>query len=200
MTVKLKIFESNLNRATVATSYYPRVQSYNTYSTEEFANQLSINESISLSNVKAVLNAFGSELLKHLCNGHNVKIDGLGTFSLGVSGNVTMKGSKASIRNIHLTKINLLADKSVAQLLKYTKLEAIGDVPQHKAIISIDKAKEIMEELLTTNEVIYASDFADRAHVSTYNANKILKQLVSEGSLIRSGYKRHFVYTKPSAK
>lgn len=197
MSIKIKIFESNLKSKGNNTAYYPKFQSYNTYSTQQFAEMLSINQSISLSNVKAVLDAMGAQLLDCLSNGHNVKIDGVGTFSLNVSGKVTFKDSKVSPKHLYVDGIGLLPDTKASKQMKHIKIQLIGNMPQPKRTIDISSAEELVNEMLGENSALFVSDFARRANVSDYTSRKVLNQLVVNGLLVRSGARGHYVYSKP---
>lgn len=56
MSIKLKVIESNLGKVNQKPALYAKVQSYVTFTTEDFANRVSTNHGVSLSNAKAVLN------------------------------------------------------------------------------------------------------------------------------------------------
>ena len=197
MSIKLKVIESNLGKVNQKPALYAKVQSYVTFTTEDFANRVSTNHGVSLSNAKAVLNALSMEMLDCLCNGHNVKIDGIGTFSLNLTGKVILnKNNRVSAKELHLNGIRLTPDKAALRILDDTNLEIVNKDAEQPVAITLEEAEAVAIRMLKDSPVFYTSDFAFKTRLSKHLSYKYLKQLTQKGVLKREGSKRLYAYTK----
>ena len=200
MSVKLEIVKSNLQKETGNSFYYPKVVTYSTYTTDEFIEMLSTNEGIGIAQAKSVLTAFANELMKHLSQGHKVKINGIGTFSLNIAGKATVsENNKIVTNNLRFDKINITPDTKARNSLNSISKSINKKEIKIPCKFNFEKAVEQADKLLENSSLFHAEDFALAAGISKNTTYRIVNKLVNANILERKGKRRQYTYIKGSA-
>ena len=149
---------------------------------------------ISSGMIKAVFDALVSTMESWMPMGHNIKIDGLGVFSLSLGFDESSPSEKAELkyadddsktkyRHVCIKGINFKPDQKLLQALNKEATFERGDadvqVPQKTKFSReerIARAKAIIEK----NGFMTLYDYANATHQSRSVASKDLRQIVSD--------------------
>ena len=150
--------------------------------------------SISEGMIKAVFDALVSTMKSWMPMGHNIKIDGLGVFSLTLGFDESTPSEKEELKNtdedlktkyrhVCIKGINFKPDPKLLQALNkeatFERGEAEVQVPQKTKLTReerITRAKAIIEK----NGFMTLYDYANATHQSRSVASKDLRQIVAD--------------------
>lgn len=174
---------------------YPQMQTYSLHDYETVIEHMrdyagSIGEGM----IRAVFDALVSTMKSWMPMGHNIKIDGLGVFSLTLGFDESSPSEKAESKNtdgdpktkyrhVCIKGINFKPDPKLLQALNkeatFERSEAEVLVPQKTKLSReerIARAKAIIEK----NGFMTLYDYANATHQSRSVASKDLRQIVSD--------------------
>lgn len=115
--------------------YHPRPTHSVTISTDKLIAELREYSGLSASLVTAVLHGLGQSLVRHLSEGDNVHIDGVGSFSISLCAPETRTPSATRASSVKVKSINFRSDKELRDLVS-------------------EKAKFVRDRLKTQSSVI----------------------------------------------
>ena len=172
---------------------YPKMQTYSLHDYETVIEHMrDYAGSISEGMIKAVFDALVSVMKSWMPMGHNIKIDGLGVFSLTLGFDESSPSEKAAIENaddnpktkyrhVCIKGINFKPDPKLLQALNkeatFERGEAEVLVPKKTKFTReerIARAKAIIEK----NGFMTLYDYANATHQSRSTASKDLHQIV----------------------
>ena len=173
---------------------YPKMQTYSLHDYETVINHMrDYAGSFSEGTIRGVFDALVSVMESWMPMGHNIKIDGLGVFSLTLGFDESSPSEKAELKNtsddtktkyrhVCIKGINFKPDPKLLQALNkeatFERSEADVQVPQKTKLSRedrIEKAKAIIEK----NGFMTLYDYANATHQSRSVASKDLRQIVS---------------------
>lgn len=93
--------------------YYPNAVSAGHFSSEDMAKDISQSTSLSEPDVLSALKAFSIVLETRLKLGYNIKLDGIGTFSLSVTGEPCDSEKECKPNKVKVGKITFRADSKL---------------------------------------------------------------------------------------
>ena len=174
---------------------YPKMQTYSLHDYETVIEHMrDYAGSISEGMIKAVFDALVSTMKSWMPMGHNIKIDGLGVFSLTLGFDESSPSEKEELKNtdedpktkyrhICIKGINFKPDQKLLQALNkeasFERSEAEVQVPQKTKLTReerITRAKAIIEK----NGFMTLYDYANATHQSRSVASKDLRQIVAD--------------------
>ena len=174
---------------------YPKMQTYSLHDYETVIEHMrDYAGSISEGMIKAVFDALVSVMKSWMPMGHNIKIDGLGVFSLTLGFDESSPSEKAAIENaddnpktkyrhVCIKGINFKPDPKLLQALNkeatFERGEAEVLVPKKTKFTReerIARAKAIIEK----NGFMTLYDYANATHQSRSVASKDLRQIVAD--------------------
>ena len=174
---------------------YPKMQTYSLHDYETVIEHMrDYAGSISEGMIKAVFDALVSTMKSWMPMGHNIKIDGLGVFSLTLGFDESSPSEKAELKNtdgdpktkyrhVCIKGINFKPDPKLLQALNkeatFERGEADVQVPQKTKLTReerITRAKAIIEK----NGFMTLYDYANATHQSRSVASKDLRQIVAD--------------------
>lgn len=174
---------------------YPKMQTYSLHDYETVIDHMrDYAGSISEGMIKAVFDALVSTMKSWMPMGHNIKIDGLGVFSLTLGFDESSPSEKAELKNVDddpktkyrhvcIKGINFKPDPKLLQALNkeasFERSEAEVQVPQKTKLTReerITRAKAIIEK----NGFMTLYDYANATHQSRSVASKDLRQIVAD--------------------
>jgi predicted histone-like DNA-binding protein len=100
-----------------APRYYPVLTNRTAVDLNEFANLVSERSSFHRATIIGVINAMMDTIPGILKNGGNVRLDGLGTFSVHASSKGKDEADKVTSRDIDKLKMSFLPDKALKKEL-----------------------------------------------------------------------------------
>ena len=174
---------------------FPKMQTYSLHDYETVIEHMrDYAGSISEGMIKAVFDALVSTMKSWMPMGHNIKIDGLGVFSLTLGFDESTPSEKEELKNtdedpktkyrhVCIKGINFKPDPKLLQALNkeatFERGEAEVQVPQKTKLTReerITRAKAIIQK----NGFMTLYDYANATHQSRSVASKDLRQIVAD--------------------
>ncbi|MFA8433263.1 MAG: HU family DNA-binding protein [Marinifilaceae bacterium] len=107
------------------TKYYAHVVSKDTYDISNVAHRISDISSLSIMDVHAVLLGLSKVFPDMLCEGNRIRLEGLGTFSLGVKSDGETNEDDITAHNIKKVRLKFSPDNQLTEVLQQTKFEKV---------------------------------------------------------------------------
>ena len=174
---------------------YPKMQTYSLHDYETVIEHMrDYAGSISDGMIRAVFDALVSVMTSWMPMGHNIKIDGLGVFSLTLGFDESSPSEKAAMENaddnpktkyrhVCIKGINFKPDAKLLQALNkeatFERGEADVQVPQ-KTKLSREERLARAKAIIAKNGFMTLYDYANATHQSRSVASKDLRQIVSD--------------------
>ena len=174
---------------------YPKMQTYSLHDYETVIEHMhDYAGSFSEGMIRGVFDALVSVMKSWMPMGHNIKIDGLGVFSLTLGFDESSPSEKAELKNtaddpktkyrhVCIKGINFKPDPKLLQALNkeatFERGEAEVQVPQKSKLTReerLARAKAIIEK----NGFMTLYDYANATHQSRSVASKDLRQIVAD--------------------
>lgn len=203
------------------TVIYPKMQRYSLFDYEMVIQHMCklsqiLNEGI----IRTVFDALTDEMLTSLPNGHNIKIDGLGVFSLSLEFD-TSKASEEELarkqefddgddpklryRRVRIKSINFRPDPELLRRMNRVATfenDGVEFVPQRKSRFCREERLAKAKEIIDKQGFMTLSDYAAATGLSMSGASKDLRQLVADGDsgIIAWGDHTHKVWVRKKLK
>ena len=174
---------------------YPKMQTYSLHDFETVIEHMhDYAGSLSKGTIKAVFDALVSVMGSWMPMGHNIKIDGLGVFSLSLGFDESYPSEKAEIKNsngdpktkyrhVCIKGVNFKPDQKLLQALNkeatFERGEADVQVPQ-KTKLSLEERITVAKAIIAKNGFMTLYDYANATHQSRSVASKDLRQIVAD--------------------
>ena len=174
---------------------YPKMQTYSLHDYETVIEHMrDYSGSISDGMIKAVFDALVSVMKSWMPMGHNIKIDGLGVFSLTLGFDESSPSEKAELKNaddnpktkyrhVCIKGINFKPDQKLLQALNKEATFERGEsnvlVPQ-KTKLSHEERLARAKAIIVKNGFMTLYDYANATHQSRSVASKDLRQIVAD--------------------
>ncbi len=174
---------------------YPKMQTYSLHDYETVIEHMrDYAGNISGGMIKAVFDALVSVMKSWMPMGHNIKIDGLGVFSLTLGFDESSPSEKAAMENaddnpknkyrhVCIKGINFKPDQKLLQELNkeatFERVEADVQVPQ-KTKLSREERLEKAKAIIAKNGFMTLYDYANATNQSRSVASKDLRQIVAD--------------------
>ena len=176
---------------------YPKMQTYSLHDYETVIEHMrDYAGSISEGMIKAVFDALVSTMKSWMPMGHNIKIDGLGVFSLTLGFDESSPSEKAELKNVDddpktkyrhvcIKGINFKPDPKLLQALNkeatFERGEIDVQVPQ-KTKLSLEERLERAKAIIEKNGFMTLYDYANATHQSRSVASKDLRKIVADST------------------
>ena len=174
---------------------YPKMQTYSLHDYETVIEHMhDYAGSFSEGMIRGVFDALVSVMKSWMPMGHNIKIDGLGVFSLTLGFDESSSSEKAELKNsdgdpktkyrhICIKGINFKPDQKLLQALNkeatFERGEADVQVPQ-KTKLSLEERIARAKAIIAKNGFMTLYDYANATHQSRSVASKDLRQIVAD--------------------
>ena len=174
---------------------YPKMQTYSLHDYETVLEHMRVyTGNISEGVIRAVFDALVSTMASWMPMGHNIKIDGLGVFSLTLGFDESSPSEKAELKNVDddpktkyrhvcIKGINFKPDQKLLQALNkeatFERSEADVQVPQ-KTKLSLEERQARAKAIIAKNGFMTLYDYANATHQSRSVASKDLRQIVAD--------------------
>ena len=174
---------------------YPKMQTYSLHDYETVIEHMrDYAGSISDGMIRAVFDALLSVMKSWMPMGHNIKIDGLGVFSLTLGFDESSLSEKAELKNVDndpktkyrhvcIKGINFKPDQKLLQALNkeatFERGESDVQVPQ-KTTLTREERIARAKAIIAKNGFMTLYDYANATHQSRSVASKDLRQIVAD--------------------
>ena len=176
---------------------YPKMQTYSLHDYETVIEHMrDYAGSISEGMIKAVFDALVSTMKSWMPMGHNIKIDGLGVFSLTLGFDESSPSEKEELKNtdedpktkyrhVCIKGINFKPDQKLLQALNkeasFERSETEVQVPQ-KTKLTREERLAMAKAIIAKNGFMTLYDYANATHQSRSVASKDLRQIVADST------------------
>ena len=194
MSIEYDFYRNPNSQGTDKKRYHARVVSSDRISTDELAEEIQKECSLTITDVNAVLIALGDKLVKHLGDGSKVHLEGIGYFQVNLQCKEEVRTTR-SVRsdNVEFKSVSYRADNELKKHLKKQKIQR-----SQTKIHSVEMTEEEIDQKLTdyfkTNDTLTRSQFEVLCTQVKSTAHRILQKLVKDGKLKNVSTKQHPVY------
>ena len=194
MSIEYDFYRNPNSQGTDKKRYHARVVSSDRITTDELAEEIQKECSLTITDVKAVLIALGDKLAKHLGDGSKVHLEGIGYFQVNLQCKEEVRTTR-SVRsdNVEFKSVSYRADNELKKHLKKQKIQR-----SQTKIHSVEMTEEEIDQKLTdyfkTNDTLTRSQFEVLCTQVKSTAHRILQKLVKDGKLKNVSTKQHPVY------
>ena len=174
---------------------YPKMQTYSLHDYETVIDHMrDYAGSFSEGMIRGVFDALVSVMKSWMPMGHNIKIDGLGVFSLTLGFDESSPSEKAALKNtdddpktkyrhVCIKGINFKPDQKLLQALNkeatFERAEVEVQVPQ-KSKLTREERISRAKAIIAKNGFMTLYDYANATHQSRSVASKDLRQIVAD--------------------
>ena len=194
MSIEYDFYRNPNSQGSNKKRYHARVVSSNRISTDELAEEIQKECSLTITDVKAVLIALGDKLAKHLGDGSKVHLEGIGYFQV----NLQCKEEVCSTRsvrsdNVEFKSVSYRADNELKKHLKKQKIQR-SQTKIHSVEMTEEEIDRKLMDYFKTHDALTRSQFEVLCTQVKSTAHRILQKLVKDGKLKNVSTKQHPVY------
>ncbi len=178
---------------------YPSVVVKETLDTEKITASIARHSAYTKATLSGVVNEVIDEIVERLQNGYNVKIDGLGTFSLSLSAREVTDRDEIRSPSIHIERVNFRPANDLAKRVRSKatiERAEYGFRPSSK-----ENTKEerwaLLAAYLQEHGSITRLHYSELMGLARSTASLELKKWAEEKRLVRDGKHSHVVYSLP---
>ena len=194
MSIEYDFYRNPNSQGTNKKRYHARVVSGDRISTDELAEEIQNECSLTKADVKAVLIALGDKLAKHLGEGNKVYLEGIGYFQVNLKCKEEVRSTHAiRSENVEFKSVSYRADNELKKRLRNQKTQR-----SLKKVHSITMTEEEIDQALTeyfkTHETLTRHQFQTLCSQLKSTAHRILLKLVKDGKLRNVGTSHSPIY------
>lgn len=194
MSIEYDFYRNPNSQGTNKKRYHARVVSGDRISTDELAEEIQNECSLTKADVKAVLIALGDKLAKHLGEGNKVYLEGIGYFQVNLKCKEEVRSTHAiRSENVEFKSVSYRADNELKKRLRNQKIQR-----SLKKVHSITMTEEEIDQALTeyfkTHETLTRHQFQTLCSQLKSTAHRILLKLVKDSKLRNVGTPHSPVY------
>ena len=194
MPIEYDFYRNPNSQGTNKKRYHARVISSNRISTNELAEEIQNECSLTITDVKAVLIALGDKLAKHLGDGSKVHLEGIGYFQVNLQCKEEVRTPQsARSENVEFKSVSYRADNELKKHLRNQKIQR-SQTKIHSAEMTEEKIDQKLTEYFKTHETLTRNQFEVLCTQVKSTAHRILQKLVKNGKLKNVSTKQHPVY------
>ena len=183
MPIEYDFYRNPNSQGTNKKRYHARVVSSNRISTNELAEEIQNECSLTIADVKAVLIALGDKLAKHLGDGSKVHLEGIGYFQVNLQCKEEVRTPR-SIRseNVEFKSVSYRADNELKKHLRNQKIQR-SQTKIHSAEMTEEEIDQKLTEYFKTHETLTRYQFQTLCSQVKSTAHRILLKLKENGKL-----------------
>lgn len=194
MSIEYDFYRNPNSQGTNKKRYHARVVSSDRISTDELAEEIQKECSLTITDVKAVLIALGDKLAKHLGEGSKVHLEGIGYFQVNLQCKEEVRTTR-SVRsdNVEFKSVSYRADNELKKHLRNQKIQR-SQTRIHSREITEEEIDQKLSDYFKTHDTLTRSQFEVLCTQVKSTAHRILQKLVKDGKLKNVSTKQHPVY------
>lgn len=194
MSIEYDFYRNPNSQGTNKKRYHARVVSSNRISTNELAEEIQNECSLTIADVKAVLIALSDKLAKHLGEGSKVHLEGIGYFQVNLQCKEEVRTTR-SVRseNVEFKSVSYRADNELKKHLRNQKIQR-SQTKIHSVEMTEEEIDQKLSDYFKTHETLTRHQFQTLCTQVKSTAHRILQKLVKDGKLKNVSTKQHPVY------
>ena len=194
MSIEYDFYRNPNSQGTNKKRYHARVVSSDRISTDELAEEIQKECSLTITDVKAVLIALGDKLAKHLGEGSKVHLEGIGYFQVNLQCKEEVRTTR-SVRsdNVEFKSVSYRADNELKKHLRNQKIQR-SQTRIHSREMTEEEIDQKLSDYFKTHDTLSRSQFEVLCTQVKSTAHRTLQKLVKDGKLKNVSTKQHPVY------
>ena len=194
MSIQYEFYRNPNSQGTKKKRYHARVVPAGRISTDDLAEEIQKECTLTVADVKSVLIALADKMSEHLGEGRKVYLEGIGYFQVNLRCKEevrTMSGIRSE--NIEFKSVSFRADIDLKKNLKTQKIRRSRNKP-HSMPMTEKEIDEKLTKHFASNPILTRRDFEFLCQQMKPTACRILRKLVEEGKLKNISTPRNPVY------
>ena len=183
MSIQYEFYRNPNSQGTKKKRYHARVVPAGRISTDDLAEEIQKECTLTVADVKSVLIALADKMSEHLGEGRKVYLEGIGYFQVNLRCKEevrTISGIRSE--NIEFKSVSFRADIDLKKNLKERKIRRSRNKP-HSMPMTEKEIDEKLTEHFSNNPILTRRDFQFLCVQVKPTACRILKKLVEDGKL-----------------
>lgn len=150
--------------------------------TEDLADQIEHMTTASRSDIRLVLDALSRELAWELLQGNSVRIDGLGTFSITMQGDIDRDSiGRLLLRNAAVRSVRFRPGQELMRELSRAEFTSAYHRGRHSTEVTEEEVRAAVVQLTEGGDVFSSRQFRHSLGLTASTARKHLLRLQEEG-------------------
>ena len=194
MSIQYEFYRNPNSQGTNKKRYHARVVPAGRISTDDLAEEIQKECTLTVADVKSVLIALADKMSEHLGEGRKVYLEGIGYFQVNLRCKEevrTMSGIRSE--NIEFKSVSFRADIDLKKNLKTQKIRRSRNKP-HSMPMTEKEIDEKLTKHFASNPILTRRDFEFLCQQMKPTACRILRKLVEAGKLKNISTPRNPVY------
>ena len=194
MSIQYEFYRNPNSQGTKKKRYHARVVPAGRISTDDLAEEIQKECTLTVADVKSVLIALADKMGEHLGEGRKVYLEGIGYFQVNLRCKEevrTMSGIRSE--NIEFKSVSFRADIDLKKNLQNQKIRRSRNKP-HSMPMTEKEIDEKLTKHFASNPILTRRDFQFLCIQMKPTACRILRKLVEEGKLKNISTPRNPVY------
>ena len=174
--------------------YHARVVPAGRISTDQLAEEIQKESSLTVADVKSVLIALADKLGEHLGEGRKVHLEGIGYFRLTLSAPSDITPTNMHRQRISIKAVDFRADTSLKKDLAENAQFKRTEHKHRSALLDVYEIDALLVDFFETNQYLTRRRFEQLCDFTPSTAARHLKRLLDEGRLKNTNTKQSPVY------
>ena len=194
MSIQYEFYRNPNSQGTKKKRYHARVVPAGRISTDDLAEEIQKECTLTVADVKSVLIALADKMGEHLGEGRKVYLEGIGYFQVNLRCKEevrTISGIRSE--NIEFKSVSFRADIDLKKNLKSQKIRRSRNKP-HSMPMTEKEIDEKLTEHFANNPILTRRDFEFLCQQVKSTACRLLRKLVEAGKLKNVSTPRNPVY------
>ena len=194
MSIEYEFYRNPDSQGTKKKRYHARVVPTGRISTDQLAQEIQKECTLTVSDVKSVLIALADKMAEHLGEGRKVHLKDIGYFQVNLHCKEEVRTMHAvRSENVEFKSVSFRADTNLKESLKKQKIRRSKNKP-HSMPMTEQQIDEKLTEHFAQNPILTRRDFQFLCLQVKSTACRILRKLVEEGKLKNISTPRNPVY------
>ena len=194
MSIEYEFYRNPDSQGTKKKRYHARVVPTGRISTDQLAQEIQKECTLTVSDVKSVLIALAYKMAEHLGEGRKVHLKDIGYFQVNLHCKEEVRTTHAvRSENVEFKSVSFRADTNLKESLKKQKIRRSKNKP-HSMPMTEQQIDEKLTEHFAQNPILTRRDFQFLCLQVKSTACRILRKLVEEGKLKNISTPRNPVY------
>ena len=194
MAINYEFYESPNPRKDGKRTFHARVVGFNKVSTDQLAQEIQEESSLTKADVMAVLVALADKLARHLGEGNKVFLEDIGYFQVNLKCGREVADEEGMKRaGVAFKSVSFRADTELKKKMRVTKMQR-SRISRHSLPLTMEQIDERLTEYFASHEILTRHGFQFLCQQTQSTAGRIIRQLVEAGKLKNISLQRNPVY------
>ena len=162
---------------------YPRFVPTDTVRLDDLVQKAQGRSSFSSADIKGVLQLLQDMMVDELMFGHNVELEGIGTFSISLKSRPVEDKKEIRAESIHFQDVTFRSSRQLRDRLQEMPLMRSSE--EERAVLSFEECEERTMKYLETHQYISGKIYRSLCRCGKTKAAGDLKRMANAGKLVR---------------